>query len=192
MRFSIFTVSLVLLFAACKDEKMSRAEADQAANPFNPNQAATQPLSELDKAKLAAAIGKTTVLVDGNDLLQKINNATDKLHVFCFWNLKSRLNAAALAATAQNLDSTKIKINYINIGDPNLDSVHLAIREYSMADDNYRLPSPDLTFLQRVKKEISPNLPLILFVNRSEHLLTFYQQTFDAAEINAVISPLVN
>ncbi len=192
MKLFTYFLGIALAFSACTNDKMSRTEADQAANPFSTAQSNSQSLSELDKAKLAAAIGKTSVLVTENELLQKINNATDRLHIFCFWSLKNRQNAESLAAVAQNWDSTQIKICYINTGDANLNEVHLAIREASLADDNYRLESPDLHFLTRVKKEIAPNLPLVLLVNKSESLLTYYQQSFDAKEMNTVIAPLID
>ncbi|MFM2269581.1 MAG: hypothetical protein RL757_3022 [Bacteroidota bacterium] len=192
MKLFTYFLGLSLVFAACGNDKMSRTEADQAANPFSTAQSHSESLSELDKAKLAAAIGKTSILVSENELLQKINTAADRLHIFCFWSLKNRQNAESLAAVAQNWDSTQIKICYINIGDANLNEVHLAIREASLADDNYRLESADLHFLTRVKKEIAPNLPLILLVNKSESLLTYYQQSFDAKEMNTVIAPLID
>lgn len=187
------TFVFCLFLGSCKDSQMSRTEADRAANPFSMTQNATQELSELDKAKLAAAIGKTCVDVSPTDLAQKINAAADKLHVFCCWNLQNKQNAASVAALAQDFDSTKIKIHYINIGDANMEQINLSIREHSMADDNFRIANTaDLAFLSKLKKEITPNVPLLILVNRSESLLSCYQQNFDKQEMNALLAPLVN
>ena len=158
----------------------------------------TQALTPEDRAKLANAKGKTVQAIEIDALAAKINNATGKLHLFCFWNLESPNSVSTLKAVnslSAKFDSTKLQIVFVNMpGRQTMEAINLFIRENQLSDETLILEKADVSFFsKRIKKEFTSvtGLPVIILANKAEETMQFYNRTMDEKELLALIQPLM-
>jgi hypothetical protein len=169
-----------------------------AANPFDTTRFNTQALSAEDKTILAKASGKTAQPVTTQQVVERFENAKDRLHIFCFWNLlneNSMKTAQALSETVADFDTNRVKTIYINMpGLQKMEDINLFIREHQLTGETLILEKGDVSFLKKYVKSDAPitSLPVLLLVNKSNEVLFQYQQAFDAKELKALVEPLVN
>jgi hypothetical protein len=184
-----------LALTGCQKKQNTPAHA---ANPFDTTRFNTQALSAEDKTILATAIGKTAQPVTTQQVMERFENAKDRLHIFCFWNLlnaNSMKTAQALSEMVADLDTNRVKTIYINMpGLQKMEDINLFIREHQLTGETLILEKGDVSFLKKYVKSDAPvtSLPILLLVNKSNEVLFQYQQTFDAKELKAVVEPLIN
>jgi hypothetical protein len=167
-------------------------------NPFDTTHFETQALSPEDRAKLANAQGKTVQPIDIDALAAKINTATGKLHLFCFWNLESANSVSTLKAVnslSAKFDSTKLDIIFVNMpGRQTMEAINLFIRENQLSDETLILEKADVSFFsKRIKKEFTgvTGLPVIILANKADETLQFINRAMDEKELSAIIQPLL-
>lgn len=171
---------------------------NHAASPFDTTHFETQALSEEDRAKLATATGKTVKPIEIDALVEKINGATGKLHLFCFWNLEKSNSVSTLKAVnslSAKVDSTKLEIIFVNMpGRQTMEAINLFIRENQLSDETLILEKADVSFFsKRIRKDFTPviGLPVIILANKSDETMQFYNQIMDEKELFAIIQPLM-
>ena len=186
----------VSMFTAC-DSKPTPS-VNHAANPFDTTRFETQALTVEDRAKLAAATGKTAQPIEIDALATKINTATGKLHLFCFWNLTSANSLTtikAVNALSAKFDSTKLQVVFVNMpGRQTMEAVNLFIRENQLSDETLILEKADVSFFaKKIRKDFTPvvGLPVLILANKADETLQFYNRPIDEKELSAIIQPLL-
>ena len=184
------------LFTAC-DSKLTPS-VNHAASPFDTTHFETQALTVEDRAKLAVANGKTVKPIEIEALATKINTATGKLHLFCFWNLTSANSLAtikAVNALSTKFDSTKLQVIFVNMpGRQTMEAVNLFIRENQLSDETLILEKADVSFFaKKIRKDFTPvvGLPVLILANKADETLQFYNRPFDEKELSAIVQPLL-
>jgi hypothetical protein len=192
--FAVLTI-LVLTNSCDRIRKMT---GNHAASPFDTTTFETQALSDNDRALLASANGKTVKPITIDALAKDINAATEKLYVYCFWNLKNDASTStvkALNELSAKFDSTKLKIIYVNMpGYQKVEDVNLFIRENQLTDETLILEKADVSFFaKKIRKDFGgiTNLPVILMVNKAEETMMFFNKGMDEKELLALVNPLI-
>ena len=193
---SMLGILAVPLFTAC--DSKPNPSVNHAASPFDTTHFETQALTVEDRAKLAAASGKTVQPIEIDALAAKINTATGKLHLFCFWNLTSANSLAtikAVNALSTKFDSTKLQVVFVNMpGRETMEAVNLFIRENQLSDETLILEKADVSFFaKKIRKDFTPviGLPVIILANKADETLQFYNRPMDEKELSAIIQPLL-
>jgi hypothetical protein len=193
---AVVSASLIVLASACKFGSSEKPHG-HAASPFDTSVIETQALTDEDRVKLAAASGKTVSAITIDALSEQINQATGKLHVYCFWNLRQQGSVATVKALNQlstQYDSTKVKIVFVNMpGYQQVEDVNLFIRENQLSDETLMLEKADISFFsKKIRKDMTGivSLPVILMVNKAEETLMFYNRPMDEKELTALVQPL--
>jgi hypothetical protein len=171
---------------------------NHAVSPFDTTHFETQALTPEDRVKLANATGKTVRPIEIDALAAQINNATGKLHLFCFWNLGSANSVSTLKAVnslSAKLDSTKLEIIFVNMpGRQTMEAINLFIRENQLSDETLILEKADVSFFsKRIKKDFTGivGLPVIILANKADKTMQFYNRLMDEKELSAIIQPLL-
>jgi hypothetical protein len=198
-RFFYLSLALcaALFFYACKNKTSASTDLVKVS-PFDTTHFETQVLSVEDRAKLAAASGKTVKPIGVDALANRINTSTGKLHVFCFWNLQNAGSLSTLKALnvlSEKYDSSQLKVVFINMpGSQKVDDVNLFIRENQLTEETLILEKADVSFFsKKIRKDFTgvTALPVVLMVNKAEQTLMFYNKTMDEKELMAMVQPLV-
>lgn len=190
------TIAASELFTACNSKP--NPSGNHAASPFDTTHFETQALTAEDRAKLAVATGKTVQPIEIDALTAKINAATGKLHLFCFWNLTSKPSIETLKAVnslSAKFDSTKLHVVFVNMpGRQTMEDVNLFIRENQLTDETLILEKADVSFFAKhIRKDFTPvvGLPVIILANKAEETLQFFNRGIDEKELLAIIQPLM-
>lgn len=189
-------LTILVLTNSC--DRIRKMTGSHSASPFDTTKFETQALSDADRALLAAANGKTVKPISVDALAQEINAATEKLYIYCFWNLKNDASTAtvkALNELSTKFDSTKLKIVYVNMpGYQKVEDVNLFIRENQLTDETLILEKADVSFFsKKIRKDLVgiTNMPVILMVNKAEETLMFFNKGMDEKELMALVNPLI-
>jgi hypothetical protein len=165
-------------------------------NPFDTTQMESQVLSEADRLKLALASGKSNTVISEDALANRILQSTDKLYVYCFWNMENDMSLSTMKAlqhVSNNFDTTELKIVFINFKEiKSKEEVTLLIRENQISDETLLLENSDWGFFKnKLKKELEDvkDLPIILMVNKSEEIFQLYNKPMDEKELTALLQP---
>ena len=168
------------------------------ASPFDTTHFETPALSTEDRAKLANATGKSVIPVEIDALATKINTATGKLHLFCFWNLENPNSVSTLKAVnslSAKFDSTKLHITFVNmLGRQTMEAINLFIRENQLSDETLILEKADVSFFaKRIRKDFTgvTGLPVIILANKADETMQFYNRLMDEKELSAIVQPLL-
>ena len=202
MKFSIllaafFTLMLTsfAVIVSCKNSQSS-SNTVQSVNPFDTTQMESQVLTEADRLKLASASGKSNTVISEDALANRILQSTDKLYVYCFWNMENELSLSTMKAlqhVSNNFDTTELKIVFINFKEiKSKEEVTLLIRENQISDETLLLENSDWSFFKnKLKKELEDvkDLPIILMVNKSEEIFQLYNKPMDEKELTALLQP---
>ena len=202
MKFSIlqaafFTLMLTsfAVIVSCKNSQSS-SNTVQSVNPFDTTQMESQVLTEADRLKLASASGKSNTVISEDALANRILQSTDKLYVYCFWNMENELSLSTMKAlqhVSNNFDTTQLKIVFINFKEiKSKEDVTLLIRENQISDETLLLENSDWGFFKnKLKKELEDvkDLPIILMVNKSEEIFQLYNKPMDEKELTALLQP---
>ena len=191
-------VVLTILVLTNSCDRIRKMTGSHSASPFDTTKFETQALSDADRALLAAANGKTVKPISVDALAQEINAATEKLYIYCFWNLKNDASTAtvkALNELSTKFDSTKLKIVYVNMpGYQKVEDVNLFIRENQLTDETLILEKADVSFFsKKIRKDLVgiTNMPVVLMVNKAEETLMFFNKGMDEKELLALVNPLI-
>ena len=194
--FGIGHFGVFLLLFSCNSKPTP--STSNTVNPFDTTHFETQALTPEDRAKLANAKGKTVQPIEIDALAAKINNATGKLHLFCFWNLESANSVSTLKAVnslSAKFDSTKLMITFVNMpGRQTMEAINLFIRENQLSDETLILEKADVSFFsKRIKKEFTgvTGLPVLILANKAEETMQFFNRPMDEKELLALIQPLM-
>jgi hypothetical protein len=194
LKFGIFGIFSILM--SCNSKPTP--SVGHAVSPFDTTHFETQALTPEDRAKLANAKGKTVQPIEIDALAAKINNATGKLHLFCFWNLESPNSVSTLKAVnslSGKFDSTKLQIIFVNMpGRQTMEAINLFIRENQLSDETLILEKADVSFFsKRIKKEFTgvTGLPVVILANKKEETMQFYNRIMDEKELLALLQPLM-
>lgn len=189
-------LTILVLTNSC--DRIRKMTGSHSASPFDTTKFETQALSDADRALLAAANGKTVKPISVDALAQEINAATEKLYIYCFWNLKNDASTAtvkALNELSTKFDSTKLKIVYVNMpGYQKVEDVNLFIRENQLTDETLILEKADVSFFsKKIRKDLVgiTNMPVVLMVNKAEETLMFFNKGMDEKELLALVNPLI-
>ncbi len=192
-------VVLTILFLTNSCDGNSSASKNHKASPFDTTKFEPQALTDSDRMLLANANGKTVKPISIDALSEQINDATSKLYVYCFWNLKNDASVEtvkALNVLSAKFDSTKLKIVYVNMpGYEKVEDVNLFIRENQLTEETLILEKADVSFFsKKIRKDMVgiTALPVILMVNKAEETLLFYNKGMDTKELLALVHPLVS
>lgn len=202
MKFSILQAAVLTLIlftitfgVACK-KPQSSPNTVQSVNPFDTTQMESQVLSEADRLKLASASGKSNTVISEDALANRILQSTDKLYVYCFWNMENDMSLSTMKAlqhVSNNFDTTELKIVFINFKEiKSKEEVTLLIRENQISDETLLLENSDWSFFKnKLKKELEDvkDLPIILMVNKSEEIFQLYNKPMDEKELTALLQP---
>jgi hypothetical protein len=202
MKFSIlqtifftFILALFALAVSCK-KPQSSSNTVQSVNPFDTTQMESQVLSSADRLKLASASGKSNTVISEDALANRIIQSTDKLYVYCFWNMENEQSLSTMKAlqhVSNNFDTTQLKIVFINFKEiKSKEEVTLLIRENQISDETLLLENSDWSFFKnKLKKELEDvnDLPIILMVNKSEEIFQLYNKPMDEKELTALLQP---
>jgi hypothetical protein len=193
---TIVSVMAISLFGACKNEPKTTAHA--GANPFDTTHFETQALTDADRERLLKAQGKVARPIDLEYLAQQINAAKDKLHIYCFWNLKTPQSVEtvkSLNKLSAKYDSTQVNITFVTMpGFNSVDEVNLFIREQQLTDATLIAEKADVSFFaKKIRKDMVgiTTLPVILLVNKTNETLLFFNKPMDEKELTAMIAPLL-
>lgn len=193
---SILIVVLGTFMTHCKDKTPTNTA--QSVNPFDTTQLEAQVLSEADRMKLASAAGKTTVALNEDALAQRILQSTNRLYVYCFWNMQSEPSMASVKALqhiSNNFDTAQVRIVFVNFNEQRTtNDVSLFIRENQITDETLHLEQANWDFFKnKLKKDLSGTneLPVILMVNKSEEIFQLYNKPMDEKELTALLQPLL-
>ncbi len=194
----VFIFSTVIFLSACKDKQSSTELSAASVNPFDTTQLESQALSDADRLKLAAASGKTVAVIMPDKLAQRILQSTDKLYVYCFWNMQNDASVSTVKALQQvsnSYDSTQLKVVFINMMDAQkVEAVNLYIRENQISDETLFLEKADFSYFpNQIKKSLVDitALPVVLMVNKAEQTFQFYNKPMDVSEWMALMQPLL-
>ncbi len=195
---TIFIFSTIIFLLACEGKQSSTELSAASVNPFDTTKLETQALTDEDRLKLAAASGKTVTLVTPEKLAQRILQSTDKLCVYCFWNMQNDASVSTVKSLQQvsnSYDSTQLKVVFINMMDvQKMEAVNLFIREHQISDEALFLEKVDFTYfstqINKRLKDINV-LPVVLMVNKAEETFQFYNKPMDMAEWMALMQPLL-
>lgn len=194
----IFIFSTIIFLSACKGKQSSSELSAASVNPFDTTKLESQALTDEDRMKLAAASGKTVAVVTSDKLAQRILQSTDKLYVYCFWNMQNEASVSTVKALQQvsnSYDSTQLKVVFINMMDvQKVEAVNLFIRENQISDETLFLEKADFSyFSNQIKKSLVDitALPVVLMVNKAEQTFQFYNKPMDVAEWMALMQPLL-
>jgi hypothetical protein len=194
--FGILKFGILGILISCNSKPTP--SVSHAVSPFDTTHFETQALTSEDREKLANAKGKTVQPIEIDALAAKINNATGKLHLFCFWNLESVNSVSTLKAVnslSAKFDSTKLQIIFVNMpGRQTMEAINLFIRENQLSDETLILEKADVSFFsKRIKKEFTgvTGLPVIILANKAEETMQFYNRTMDEKELLAILQPLM-
>ena len=194
----IFIFSTIIFLFACKGKQSSTELSAASVNPFDTAQLESQVLSNEDRLKLAAASGKTVAVVTPEKLAQRILQSTDKLYVYCFWNMQNDASVSTVKALQQvsnSYDSTQLKVIFINMMDvQKVEAENLFIRENQISDETLFLEKTDFSYFSNQIKKSLVNitaLPVVLMVNKAEETFQFYNKPMDVAEWMALMQPLL-
>ena len=197
LNLSLALCSASLLCYACKNKPNASADLVKVS-PFDTTYFETQILSADDRAKLAAASGKTVKPIDIDALANRINTSTGKLHVYCFWNLQNAGSLSTLKALnvlSEKYDSSQLKVVFVNMPDSQkVEDVNLFIRENQLTEETLILEKADVSFFsKKIRKDFTgvTVLPVVLMVNKAEQTLMFYNKTMDEKELMAMVQPLI-
>ncbi len=192
-------VVLTILVLTNSCDHFSSTSRVHIASPFDTTRFETQALTDGDRALLAHANGKTAKPISIDALANQINEATQKLYVFCFWNLRNDASMAtvkALNTLSLKFDSTKLKIVYVNMpGYEKVEDVNLFIRENQLTDETLILEKADVSFFsKKIRKDMVgiTSLPVVLMVNKAEETMLFYNKNMDEKELLALVHPLIS
>ena len=195
---AIFIFSAIIFLSACKDKQSSTELSAASVNPFDTAQLESQALTNEDRLKLASASGKTVAVVMPDKLAQRILQSTDKLYVYCFWNMQNDASVSTVKALQQvssSYDSTQLKVVFINMMDvEKVEAVNLFIRENQISDEVLFLEKANFSyFSNQIKKSLVDitALPVVLMVNKAEQTFQFYNKPMDVAEWMALMQPLL-
>ncbi len=202
MKFSILQAAVLTLIlftitfgVSCK-KPSSPSNTVQSVNPFDTTQIESQVLSEADRLKLASASGKSNTVISEDALANRILQSTDKLYVYCFWNMENDMSLSTMKAlqhVSNNFDTTELKIVFINFKEiKSKEEVTLLIRENQISDETLLLENSDWSFFKnKLKKELEDvkDLPIILMVNKSEEIFQLYNKPMDEKELTALLQP---
>jgi hypothetical protein len=193
---TLIVVAIFVLTNSC--DRIRNLTGNHAASPFDTTKFETQALSDDDRALLASANGKSAKIVSIDSLAQSINAATEKLYIYCFWNLKNEASTAtvqALNILSTKFDSTKLKIVYVNMpGNQKVEDVNLFIRENQLTDETLILEKADVSFFsKKIRKDMVgiTHLPVILMANKAEETLMLFNKGMDEKELLALVNPLI-
>lgn len=193
----LFIIFAFYLINSCKEKSPSSTDLAKV-NPFDTTRFETQALNADDRAKLAAASGKTVKPIDVDALAHRINNSTGKLHVYCFWNLQSEHSLSTLKALnvlSEKYDSSRLKVVFVNIpGEQKMEEVNLFIREQQLTEETLILVKADVSFFsKKIRKDFTgvTALPVILMVNKAEQTMLFYNKPMEEKELMAIVQPLI-
>jgi hypothetical protein len=194
---SLFVLCVACSTNACKDKSVSTKDMAKV-NPFDTTHFETQTLSAEDRAKLAAASGKTVKPIDVEALADRIKTSTGRLNVYCFWNLQNAGSLSTLKALnvlSEKFDSSQLKVVFVNMpGSQKVEDVNLFIRENQLTEESLILEKADVSFFsKKIRKDFTgvTALPVILMVNKAEETMMFYNKPMDEKELMAMIQPLV-
>lgn len=192
-----FVIASSIILDSCKDK--SGTSASSSVNPFDTtSHLESQVLSEADRTKLAAASGKSTVALNADALTQRIIQSTDRLYVYCFWNMQTEPSISTVKAfqhISNNFDTTQVKIVFVSFNEQKTaNEVSLFIRENQISDETLLLEQANWDFFKnKLKKDIADakELPIIIMVNKSEEIFQLYNKAMDEKELSALIQPLM-
>ena len=198
-RFLNLSLALCAVSLCCACKNKTNVSSDLVkVSPFDTTHFETQALSAEDRAKLAAASGKTVKPIDIDALADRINTSTGKLHVYCFWNLQNSGSLSTLKALnllSEKYDSSQLKVVFVNMpGSQKVDDVNLFIRENQLTEETLILEKADVSFFsKKIRKDFTgvTALPVVLMVNKAEQTLMFYNKTMDEKELMAMVQPLI-
>ena len=195
---TILILTTLITATACKPSNGSAAANNHAASPFDTTHFETQALSADDRAKLAAANGKSVQPIEIEALVQRINGSTGRLHVYCFWNLKNAASVSTVRAVNElsaKFDTSKLKIVFVAMpGFVKIEDVNLFVREQQLTDETLILERGDVGFFsKKIRKDMTGivSLPVVLLVNKADETLFFYNKQMDAKELTAIVQPLL-
>ena len=190
------TLGIIGLLMSCNSKPTP--SVPNGVSPFDTTHFETQALSTEDRAKLANATGKSVIPIDIDALATKINTATGKLHLFCFWNLENSNSVATLKsvnALSAKFDSTKLHITFVNMpGRQTMEAINLFIRENQLSDETLILEKADVSFFaKRIRKDFTgvTGLPVVILANKADETMQFYNRLMDEKELSATIQPLL-
>jgi hypothetical protein len=190
------TLGIIGILMSCNSKPNSALS--NGASPFDTTHFETQALSTEDRTKLANATGKSVIPIEIDALATKINTATGKLHLFCFWNLESPNSVTTLKAVnslSAKFDSTKLHITFVNMpGRQTMEAINLFIRENQLSDETLILEKADVSFFaKRIRKDFTgvTGLPVIILANKADETMQFYNRLMDEKELSAIIQPLM-
>ena len=193
----IIAFSALFLICNCKGKTPSSTDLAKV-NPFDTTHFETQALTAEDRTKLASATGKTVRPIDVDDLADRINKSSGKLHIYCFWDLQNGHSLSTLKALnvlSEKYDSSQLKVVFVNMpGQQTMENVNLFIREHQLTEETLILEKADVSFFsKKIRKEFTgvTTLPVIIMVNKSEETLMFYNKSMEEKELMALITPLL-
>ena len=186
--FFLFFIALGCFLMGSCEKKASSTNSTQTVNPFDTTQLESQVLSEADRLKLASASGKTILPINEEALAQRILHSTNRLYVYCFWNMQNDASVSTVKTLQQvsnSYDSTQLKIVFINMMDvQKVEAVNLFIREHQLSDEALFLENANFSyFSHQIKKSLVDitALPVVLMVNKAEETFQFYNKPMDVA-----------
>ena len=192
-------VVLIILFLTNACDRTGNTSGYHTASPFDTTKFETQALTDSDRVLLASANGKTVKPISIDALARQINDATEKLYIYCFWNLKndaSITTVKALNELSTKFDTTKLKIVYVNMpGYEKVEDVNLFIRENQLTEETLILEKADVSFFsKKIRKDMVgiTSLPVVLMVNKAEETLLFFNKGMDEKELLALVHPLMS
>lgn len=190
-----YTIPLFFIcFLSCKTEtERMHEKALPHSIEARENTAPTR-LSEDDKKLLAAAKGRTVSSLNYSQLANRLEFASEKLHIFNFWRLKCDAcdeNNRHLEQLQTIVGATRVKIIHVNMDEKYAqDEVNAYIREVGMVGDIYQLEK-NQGVVNKLGIEWDTELPAMYLVNNTEEVKLYYQQSFTFEELEAVVQPLV-
>lgn len=192
------TATSLIFLTACKGKETSKEASLASVNPFDTTNLERQSLTEEDRMKLASASGKVVSKVKSDVLARRILQSTDKLFVYCFWNMQNEASIStvkALQKLSNDYDSTHVKVVFVNMSDVDkAETINLFIREHQITDEALVMEKSDYTFFSnQIKKTLTDisTLPVILMVNKAEETFLFYNKEMDDQELMAMMLPLM-
>lgn len=194
----LLNATSLLFLTACKGKETSKEASLASVNPFDTTLLEKQSLTDEDRMKLASASGKVVAPVKSDALARRILQSTDKLFVYCFWNMENQASIStvkALQKLSNNYDSSQVKVIFVNMSDVDkAEAINLFIREYQITDETLVMEKADYTFFtNQIKKTLTDitTLPVILMVNKAEETFLFYNKEMDDQELTAMMLPLM-
>lgn len=180
--------------ASNEDSTTSQAYIDpmEAAMPHGAS-LPEQELSQEDRSKLANAKGKETVLLKSEELLDKIHGNSDRLQIYCFWNLQT----LSCETTMKNLQKLQDELEgafdlyYVNLDKKSsIYQVNVFIRENNIVNPSFLMDAKkEGLWMSNISKAWNKEVPAILLIDKRNGTNAFYQRSFSFDEMNALIQP---